>query len=236
MIMRKGATMKFRVFMAAIAAACLVGCSDNSAVKGLSQDDADKLNAQHSHFEQSKDPKFNANTHFAAGQLAESQDDFPRAIAQYNEALKLDAKHIPSLYRLALVYTQQKDYPKAIEAWKSYIKVTDGSAEGYNNLGFCHELAGQPDLAETAYKKGVAKDPKHPACRINYGLMLARHGRTSEAIVQLQAVLTPAQVHYNLASVYEQQGRKEQAKIEYRKALELDPNFIDARTRLSAVD
>lgn len=228
--------MKFRVIMAVAAMAGLVGCSDNAAVKGLSQDDADKLNSQHSRFDQDKDPQFTANTRFAAGQLAESQDDFPRAIAQYNEALKLDSRHIPSLYRLALVYTRQKEYPKAIETWNSYIEATDGSAEGYNNLGFCHELAGEADKAETAYKKGIAKDPNHVACRVNYGLMLARHGRTSEAIIQLQAVLTPAQVHYNLASVYEQQGRKEQAKIEYRKALELDPDFIDARTRLSAVE
>jgi tetratricopeptide (TPR) repeat protein len=228
-------TMNYRLLVMIAATAGLVGCSDN-AVKGLSQDDADKLNAQHSHFDQEKDPQFNANTHFAAGQLAESQDDFPRAIAQYNEALKLDSKHIPSLYRLALVYTRLKEYPKAVDAWERYVKATDGSAEGYNNLAFCHELAGEPDKAESAYKKGIAKDPNHQACRINYGLMLARHGRTSEAIIQLQAVLTPAQVHYNLASVYEQQGRKEQAKIEYRKAIELDPNLIDAKTRLSAIE
>lgn len=228
--------MKRQMLLLAAAAAILAGCSDNAAVKGLSQDDADKLNSQHSRFEQEDDPQFTAKTHFAAGQLAESQGDYPRAILQYNEALKLDPKHIPTLYRLALVYTQTKDYPKAIETWNNYIKATDGSAEGYNNLAFCHELAGEPDKAETAYKKGIAKDPQHQACRVNYGLMLARHGRTSEAILQLQAVLTPAQVHYNLASVYEQQGRKEQAKIEYRKALELDPNFTDARTRLSAVE
>ena len=120
--------MKYRLLVMIAATAGLVGCGDNAAVKGLSQDDADKLNAQHSHFDQDKDPQFNANTHFAAGQLAESQEDFPRAIAQYNEALKLDSKHIPSLYRLALVYTQQKEYPKAIDAWERYVKATDGSA------------------------------------------------------------------------------------------------------------
>jgi tetratricopeptide (TPR) repeat protein len=51
----------------------------------------------------------------------------------------------------------------------------------------------------------------------------------------LQAVLTPAEVHYNLASVLEHQNRKEAAKAEYRKAIELDPNLVDAQTRLSAL-
>ena len=65
--------------------------------------------------------------------------------------------------------------------------------------------------------------------------MLARLGRTAEATLQLQAVLSPADVHYNLASVLEHQGRKEAAKAEYRKALEPDPTLDDAQTRLSAL-
>ena len=65
--------------------------------------------------------------------------------------------------------------------------------------------------------------------------MLARRGRINEATLQFQAVLSPAQVHYNLGSVYELQGRKQQAKAEYRKAAELDPNLSDARTKLATL-
>ena len=57
------------------------------------------------------------------------------------------------------------------------------------------------DEAETAYLRGIERDPKNVPCRTNYGLMLARLGRTAEGTLQLQAVLTPAEVHYNLASV-----------------------------------
>jgi Flp pilus assembly protein TadD len=49
-------------------------------------------------------------------------------------------------------------------------------------------------------------------------------------------VLTPAEVHYNLASVYEWMGRKEQAKVEYRAALALDPRLSDAQARLDAMN
>jgi tetratricopeptide (TPR) repeat protein len=65
--------------------------------------------------------------------------------------------------------------------------------------------------------------------------MLARLGRTAEATLQLQAVLTPGEVHYNLASVLEHQGRREAAKMEYQRALELDPDLADARQRLTAL-
>ena len=66
--------------------------------------------------------------------------------------------------------------------------------------------------------------------------MLARHNRRNEAIIHLQAVLPPAQVHYNLASTAEAQGDRPQAIADYKKALELSPDLTDARTRLSALE
>ena len=66
--------------------------------------------------------------------------------------------------------------------------------------------------------------------------MLARNGRTPEAIQQLAVVLNPAEVQYNLASVYEQLGRKDEAREEYQKALELDPKLWEAQSRLSKLE
>lgn len=179
-----------------------------------------------------EEPAFNVETRFAAGQLAESQNVPQRAVEQYLEALKLDANHQPSLFRLALVYTQTKQYPQAIEAWKRYVDVTKGSPTAYSNLGLCYELAGQPQQAEATFKVGIANAPRHEACAVNYGLMLARQGRRDEALAQLQTVLPPAKAHYNMGSVYEQQGRLDQARQDYAKAMELDPAFRDARVRL----
>lgn len=221
-----------------VAAFWVAGCSssnNNSGLTGVSTEKADKINSSRDPFEKSEDPPITAETHFAAAQLAESQGEFAAAVKQYKEALKLDDKHTKSLYRLAICYSQLKKFPDAVATWKKYIDVTGGDANGYSNLGFCHELAGEIDHAEAAYLRGIEKDSKNVPCRTNYGLMLARLGRTSEATLQLQAVLSPADVHYNLASVLEHQGRKEAAKAEYRKALELDPTLEDAQTRLSAL-
>ena len=182
-----------------------------------------------------KEPPITAQTRYAAGQLAESQGNGPRAVEQYEAGLRADPKHLASLYRLGVVHAQAKQFDKAIDAWKRYVKATNGAAAAYANLGFCHELAGQLAEAEAAYEKGIARDGRSEPCRVNYGLMLARLGRTSEATIQFQFVLPPAAVQYNLASVHEQQGRREQAKAGYRKALELDPNFVDAQTRLIAL-
>src|SRR5262245_8341472 len=78
------------------------GCGSNNdnsgaGVKGLSQNEADRLNSQRSQFDQPGDPAFTADTRFAAGQLAESQNAPGPAMEQYREALKIDPKHQPSL-------------------------------------------------------------------------------------------------------------------------------------------
>jgi len=70
---------------------------------------------------------------------------------------------------------------------------------------------------------------------VNYGLMLVRHGRANEGLAQLQMVLPAAKAHYDLASVYEQQGRTLEARAEYERSIELDPKFKEANQRLAAL-
>jgi tetratricopeptide (TPR) repeat protein len=223
-------------FLAVVLASVVVGCgsSDRPAIRAVSSHTAQELNARHGRFD-GEDPPFNARTHFAAGQLAETQGAAGAALGQYQAALKLDPEHLPSLYRTALIFSNARAYPQAIAAWERLIERSPDDAVAHSNLAFCHELAGHPDAAERAYRQGIAIDPKNEPCRVNYGLMLARAGRTNEAIVQLQAVLSEAQVQYNLGSTYESMGRPELAKACYRKAVELDGNGA-ARQRLAALE
>lgn len=204
-----------------------IGCAKNTAngpsARDLNPPIPDKVNQ----------PTINANTHFAAGQLAESRNNIPAAIEQYKIALKQKPDYQPAIYRLAILYTTQKEFAPALQLWQQYVKLTDGSAGAYSNLALCEEYSGRPGEAEADYRRGVKADPKAEACRVNYGLMLARHDRIGEATIQLQAVLPQAEVHYNLAVVYEGEGRREQARIEYQKAVALNPEMTDARARLA---
>src|SRR5205814_9147883 len=102
-------------------------------------------------------------------QLAETQGNWQWAVDQYEHALRLDAKHIPSLYRLSVVLTQMKEFDKAVTMWNRYIDATNKSASGYSNLGFTYEMAGDVADAEKAYKQGLAIDARSEPCRVNYG-------------------------------------------------------------------
>jgi tetratricopeptide (TPR) repeat protein len=195
-----------------------------------------KTDAEWNSAEPQPEAAINADTRFAAGQLAESQGQADQAVAQYREALKLNPAHAASLYRLGVLFTQSRQYAEALDYWKQYVSASGGTAVAYNNLGFCLELAGKSEDAEQAYRDGIARDGASEQCRVNYGLLLARSGREAEAIEQLSAVLKPAEVHYNLASVYEQLGRTVQAKAEYERAIQLDPKLWEAQSRLSRIE
>lgn len=184
-------------------------------------------------FEKSGDPPFTAQTRFAAGQLAESQGALDNAITQYQAALKLDPNHIQAMFRLGGLQSQTRRYTDAVATWQRYIKVTNHAPAAYNNLALSYDMAGRPDEAEKAFKDGIARAPEDPTCRVNYGLMLARRNRLDDAVAQLSTVLAPAEVHYNLGSLFEQMGRRKEARAYYQKALELDPKLTDAKKALA---
>ncbi len=219
----------------ALMAAMAVGCADKEN-KGVPRHEQQLLSAEDRQFEQAADPPLMANTHFAAGQLAESQGNLAGAIEQYTRALQVDARHEPSLFRLAIAQSRLGRHAQAIQCWKRYIELTNHAAAGYSNLGYAYEIAGQRAEAEAAYRKGIEIDPTSQPCRVNYGLMLARTGKLNEAVEQLSAVLTPAQVHYNLGSVYESLGDRTNARLHYRRSIELDPSFHAAQSRLAAIE
>jgi tetratricopeptide (TPR) repeat protein len=168
--------------------------------------------------------------------LAEAGHNYAAAAKQYEQACQEQPDYLWAEYRLGVVYSHTKDWPKAIAAWRSYIASTNGAASAWSNLGFTYELMGDSKQAEEAYKNGVARDGHCQPCRVNYGLLLARNGRIPEAEQQFSAVLTPAEVHNNLASVFEQQGRSKLARAEFEMALQLDPQMNDARNRMAAIN
>jgi tetratricopeptide (TPR) repeat protein len=211
----------------------LAGCDKNKNDDGKPRASAQRTGRAPDKFETSDDPPFTAATRFAAGQLAESQGNLDSAVTQYREALKIDPNHQQALFRLGAVYTQTRRFDEAIPTWQHYVKATNYSPAAYNNLALCLEAARRDADAERAYQAGIGRDPKDSSCRVNYGIMLARIGRLDDAMAQLGTVLTPAEANYNLGSVFEQAGKKEEAKAYYRKALELDPKLADARSRLA---
>jgi Tfp pilus assembly protein PilF len=177
-----------------------------------------------------------ANGAYAAGVAAEADEDTGAAIGNYKQALRAVPDHVPALHRLATLYTNDERYSDAIPLWKRLVDVTDGDANAYNDLGYAYDLAGYEDPAEAAYLRGLQTDPSNVRIRTNFGLMLARHGRSNEAVLQLRAAMPLADAYYNVAVVLESQGKKARARREFQRALDTDPDHAEAELHLAAID
>jgi tetratricopeptide (TPR) repeat protein len=174
----------------------------------------------------------NVNAHLAAAQLALNQNNLPEAIKQYNDVLAQDPDNKKALFNLGTLYVYQRQFDQAIAAWDRYVRVTDNSALAWSNLGRAHELAGHWKEAEVNYLRAIERDPQNKSARVNYGILLAKRDRPDEATQQLSTVLVPAEVQYNLGSVYELKKNYVKAKECFQKALSFDPELTVARQRL----
>ena len=143
--------------------------------------------------------------------LKEAQKD-------YEKALKLNPAYPEALNNLGAVYYGEKLYKDAERAYKKAIKLSPKAAMFYSNLGTAY-------LAESKYKKGaqcyrtaLALDPNvfesDPATRI------AETGPTHEI----------ATLNYLLAKTYAEAGRKTEALLYLRKAI--DEGFNDRKKLL----
>ncbi len=109
---------------------------------------------------------------------------------------------------LGIVYSSQKDYDNALEAFQHALKIDPNSTKTANNLGNLYVSQGKLDLAEKEFKKVVRVDPLNSDANYNLGLVLMAKNLPAEAIASFQRVL-PATIEtrFNLARAYLLAGR-----------------------------
>jgi tetratricopeptide (TPR) repeat protein len=85
---------------------------------------------------------------------------------------------------------------------------------------------------------GAPVDATKVAAEINAAMALSREGKTDAAIATYEALLATAPlplVHYNLGAAYKKKGDLPKAEASMRKAVELDPGFVDGYVGLATL-
>jgi tetratricopeptide (TPR) repeat protein len=151
----------------------------------------------------------------AAIRLSESADDWwqagllTRAVKMYEEALKLFADAYCVQSRLALRYSQMGDFVKAEQHYRRAYELMPesfGRVESHC-FGCEHIFSGSraQDIAEKVFSGLTEKMPDRP------------------------------QLFYLLGYLREEQGRFAEAAEQYRKAVKLDPAYLNAWKQLAGV-
>ncbi len=135
------------------------------------------------------------DAYFGLGNTYTRQNKFTEAIDAYNEALKINPNHAPTLSNLGVAYYQQGDLAQAKRSFEKALAVSANDAETYYLLGAAQLQLGEMDAAEKSLQKAVELKPTLPEAHFGLGMLRKLQGRNDDAIKEFETFISgpPAQ-------------------------------------------
>jgi Tfp pilus assembly protein PilF len=161
---------------------------------------------------------------------------YAEAAGLYEKARKEYPRYASVSRRLAVLYDEQGNFTRAEEEYHKALELTPKDPDLLNDLGYSWYCRGNWAEAEKYLRQALAADPKHKRAWINLGLTLGQQQRYADSLEAFAHAVSPAQAQCNLAFVFTTQGKRDEAREAYRKALELDGSLGLARAALDKLE
>ena len=133
----------------------------------------------------------------------------------------------------------QRDFSGAFSDLKKYSKVFPDSADFYYYFGIYYSTKGKVEKAKEAFFNAMELDPEFIEAKYNYAFLFQAEGKMDKARDIYEEILEQKEepkTLNNLAVIYEQDERLEQAYVLLKKALELDKEFELAKKNLERIN
>lgn len=154
----------------------------------------------------------------------------------YQEAIKLDPKHLPAYLGLAGVYLRLNDHERAVETCTKALKQFPQDGMLWQQLAMCHNAHKDWDEAIKCLQKALEFEPENMQFAQTLGLTLARAGRIDDSIAVLSKCYGPAHAHFTVARMLHHMDQLEPCKDQLRQALASSPDHQAARDMLAALE
>jgi len=176
------------------------------------------------------------------GVLLAQTGDTERAIHHLRLAVELEPALEKAQLNLANTLTKTGEREEAMRIYRRLLEFDPGHLEARSRLGTLLAQAGRLEEGILELKQVTERDPGNVRARLNLGVALEQSGDLSGAIVEHLAVLDlqpdPARLtltQFNLGTFYKKLNDPERAEEHYVKALELDPQLVEARFNLGEI-
>jgi predicted Zn-dependent protease len=177
--------------------------------------------------------------HFMLGLSAWKAGDSGRAEHAFEDALRLDPRHVKSLVNLSRVLLDGNRPGDALDALSRALELDPASNVVHRLLGRAYSAQGKTDAAVDAYWHAIELDGQDSWAMNNLGLLLLEQGRAADALPLLARAVhlrqdVPA-FQNNLGMALEHTGHFPAAAVAYSGALEADPDYVKAQDNLARV-
>jgi tetratricopeptide (TPR) repeat protein len=145
---------------------------------------------------------------FADADALVQQGKFDEAKVRIQQEIQRNPGNSEGYALLGLVYTAEKNYSDALNAFQQGLKLNPKSAGIRNDLGNLYVLQGDLDQAEKEFREVLRFSPTDPDANYNLGLVLLGKKQPADAIPYFQRV-HPATIasRVNLTKAYLEAGR-----------------------------
>jgi tetratricopeptide (TPR) repeat protein len=176
---------------------------------------------------------------FKAGLLAKKGNN-DAAVLTLEKAYQLVPYDVELNYMLALKYAENRD-PKALRLCDSLARADSEEvhAEPFYYKGIYYAAVNDKANAIASFNEAISHDYNFLDAYIEKAAVLVDQKKYAEAIKTLELALTIspgfADAYYWLGKSYEAMGNREDAGLNYRKALGLDPMLKEAKEGIERV-
>jgi Flp pilus assembly protein TadD len=182
----------------------------------------------------------NAWGHFMLGLSASKAGDTKTAMTAFDEALRLDPKHVKSLINSARLLIDQKKPEDALPRLDAALLLEPDSSDVQRLFARAYDAQGKKDEAIAAYEHAIELNDEDAWSHNNLGLLLFEQGRAADAVPELTRAVElrkdVALFSNNLGMALEHTGKFQDAAVSYRAALEIDPSNAKAKRNLARVE
>ncbi len=169
-------------------------------------------------------------------QAAEQQEKTDEAIRYYEQARMFEPGLVQLNRRLAVLYDRRGDDARAHAAYEQALRLQPHDADLLNDFGVFHLHRENWPAAETWFRRTLTVDATHRRATTNLAMTLAMQNRLKESYDAFAHVVGPAAAYSNLGVLLTRQGRIEEAREHFRRALAIDSTVHPAGQFLSQLD
>ncbi len=171
-----------------------------------------------------------------------TQDANEAAVEFLSRAIEADPQFVAAQYALGVVHQNLGNRWKAAAQFRASAQLDPTYAEPYKALGDLYLTAPRRLFEEAikAYGKAIELRPFYAEAHVGLGDALAAKGEVDPAVAAYQKGLEynpmNAKVHVSLGKIYySEKGLYYESVTAYKKAIDLDPGYLDARMGLAEV-
>ena len=150
------------------------------------------------------------------GAFCAQTGNIDQATTIYDELSRMDPRNLDVLVNQAAAASQRNDLPAMKRHLDKALELAPNSALALTNMGNYYAKQNQPTEARTWFAQAAGLDPQDPFAQIGVGIQSVRLKEMDKAVEHLMQAVTLkpdfVEAHLLLAAIYDQAGKKDEAK------------------------